>query len=107
MNGEIVFDRRLQLPGASMCTSANLLFRQSGKPSFHHVKPGSACRGEVHMITGALRQPPMDCRCLMRAVVVQDHVDVQVRCSPRTGPRDMLESREKEKGDSDERHTVQ
>ena len=77
MDREIVFDRGLQLPGASMGTSADLFFRESGKPPFHHIKPGSACGGEVHMITGALRQPCMDCRCFMRAVVVQNHVDVQ------------------------------
>jgi hypothetical protein len=32
---------------------------------------------------------------------------VPVPCSPKTGPPDMLESREKGKEDSDERHAVQ
>jgi len=77
MDREIVLDRRLQLPGASMGTSPDLFLRESGKPPLRHVKPGSACRGEVHMITGALRQPRMNRRGLMRAVVVQNHMDVQ------------------------------
>lgn len=72
MDREIVFDRPLQLPRAAMGPSADLFFREGGKPSFNQIEPGSARGGEVHMEAWPLGQPRTNGRRFVRAVVVQD-----------------------------------
>ncbi len=82
MDREIVFDRRLQLPRAAMGPPADLFFREGGKPSFDQIEPGSARGGEVHMEARPLGQPGTDGRRFVRAVIVQDQVNIQ-RCGDR------------------------
>lgn len=77
MDREIVFDRPLQLPRAAMGPSADLFFREGGKPSFNQIEPGSARGGEVHMEAWPLGQPRTNGRRFVRAVVVQDQVNIQ------------------------------
>jgi len=77
MDREIVFDCRFQLPRAAVGPSADLFFSEGGKPSFDHIEPGSARGGEVHMEAWPLGQPGADGRRFVRAVIVQDQVNIQ------------------------------
>ena len=51
---QIGLDGRLRFAHTAMRTPSNRLFRESGKPAFHHVDPGSTGRREVHIRTGRL-----------------------------------------------------
>src|SRR4030088_2532410 len=60
-----------------MGARSDLLVSEGGEPAFHHIDPGSAGGREVHVEARALGQPCADGGCFVRAVVVQNHVDVQ------------------------------
>jgi len=48
------------------------------EPDFDLVQPGSISRGEVNMKAWSQRQPAFDPRVLVRRVVVDDDVDIQI-----------------------------
>src|SRR6516225_7418136 len=75
----VAIDGRLEVPGAAMDSAAQLLVREQREPAFDKVNPRRALRREVQKIPRALREPASDHRRLVRGVVVEDDVDVEVR----------------------------
>src|SRR3982750_1128037 len=57
--------------------TSDLLFREGGKPAFHHIDPGSAGGREVHVEARALEEPSADGSGFVSAVVVQNQMDLQ------------------------------
>ena len=60
-----------------MHAPTQLTFCEQGEPPFHEIQPRGAGWGEVQMEPGSFQQPAMDQGRLMRAVVIQNHVDIQ------------------------------
>ena len=48
------------------------------EPDLHLIEPGGIRRREVHMIAGTRRQPAIDRRMLVRAVVVHDQMNIEI-----------------------------
>src|SRR5215813_13203899 len=80
---DVSHDRRFQLARAAMDAAPDLLPRQHRKPPRDQIDPRSAGRGEVDVVAGMAHQPPMNERCLVRAVIVEDDVDVEGRWNGR------------------------
>ena len=62
-----------------MRATANLLIGELGKPPLHQIQPRAVGRGEVRMKAGPLGKPVPDKRGLVRAVVVHDDMDIEIR----------------------------
>lgn len=73
--GNAGHDRVFERVGAAMRAALELLARQLAEPTFDHVDPRGTRWGEVHVEVGTFRQPAPNGRCLVRAVVVEDHED--------------------------------
>jgi hypothetical protein len=78
VDGEVAIDGRLEFAGAAVDAAPELLLRQQGEPALDQIDPGRALGREVQMVAGALREPPLDQGGLVRGVVVDDEMDVQV-----------------------------
>ena len=79
MNGRILFNRRLQLLGAAMRPALDLPLGQIREPALHLVDPRGTRRRQVQVEVRMHRQPGMEHRGLVRAVVGQHQVDLEVR----------------------------
>src|SRR5450759_6034819 len=78
MRVDVVTNRLLQGRDAAMHDTAQLCGRESSKPPLDHIDPRPVGRGEVPLVAGTLREPPANECGLVRPVVVQDQVNVQV-----------------------------
>src|SRR5439155_27348697 len=75
---QVLPNRGLEGAGAAMRTALDLLLGQRGEPAFHQVEPRRTGGREVHMKSGMPSEPPPNLRGFMRAVVVQNQMDVEV-----------------------------
>src|SRR5262249_41428647 len=75
----VAINGRLEVARASMDAAAQLLIREQPEPAFDEVDPRRPLRREVQMIPRALREPALDHGRLVRGVVVQGDVDVEIR----------------------------
>ena len=71
-------NRCLRFPGAPIDAPPQLLLGKRSEPALEQIDPGATRAGEVQMVPGLLRQPPLNHRGLVRAVVIQNHVDAKV-----------------------------
>lgn len=62
----------------AMDPAPQLFLGEQGKPALHQIEPGGAGRREVHMEARSLEQPPADHGGLMRPIVVEDEMHVQL-----------------------------
>ncbi len=76
--GNVSPDGRLERLCAAMHPAPQLFLRQQGEPTLHQIEPGSAGWREVHVEARSLEQPPSNHGGLMRAVVVEDEMHVQL-----------------------------
>ena len=75
---DIVADSGLLLVGGPMRSAAELLFSKQRKPTFDQIEQTGRSQCEVQVESRPLHQPVVNQFRLVRAVVVQDQVDVQV-----------------------------
>jgi hypothetical protein len=61
-----------------VAAATNLLLSQLGEPALHLIDPGRVRGREVEVEAGMSEQPAMDQRCLVRTVVVQDKMHLEV-----------------------------
>ncbi len=69
---------RLKLFDAAERAAPDPFVGEFGEPSLHQVQPGAVCGREVNVKTGPLEQPVPDESSLVRAVVIQNQVHVQL-----------------------------
>ena len=74
-----IFDCRDEFRDAAENPATNAFARDLCEPSLHQVQPGRTGRRKMKVETGMLSQPRFDLGVVVRAVVVQDHVDGQLR----------------------------
>jgi len=67
----------LQFASGAEAGSSDLLFCEGGKPPLDQVEPTGRGGRKVHMKAWALQEPPLNRRCLVSGVVVQNQVHVQ------------------------------
>src|SRR6266446_10162024 len=72
-------DGLLEFGDATVTAASDLLLRQLREPALNEIEPGAVGRSEVDVEARPLGEPVTDDRGLVGAVVVHDHVDVQVR----------------------------
>jgi AraC-like DNA-binding protein/CheY-like chemotaxis protein len=78
-NGQILANGGFERPRAAMRAALDLLLRQGGKPALDQVQPRGARRGEVHMKPRMASKPSAHPRRLVRPVVVENQMNVEVR----------------------------
>ena len=78
MDIQIFADSSFQFFDAAKDTATNALVGDLSEPSLHLVDPGAICRREVDMKARPFREPLPDDVGLMRAVVVQDDVNIEI-----------------------------
>src|SRR5882762_5965717 len=71
-------DRGLKRAGAPVGPTFDLFVGEQGEPALDEIEPGRAGRGEVEMEPGPTGQPAVNHRRLVRAVVIQNQVHVQL-----------------------------
>src|SRR5512145_566247 len=74
VHGEVSVDGCLEFASAAVDTAPELLLREQGEPALDQIDAGRALGGEVQMIAGALREPPLDQGRLVGRVVVDDEM---------------------------------
>src|SRR6266446_9892255 len=78
VSGDELLDGCDQIGNTREDSATDALVGQFTKPAFDEVEPGRRGRGEVQVEARMLGQPGLDLRMLVRPVVVEDHVDVQL-----------------------------
>ena len=78
VHSDILFDGKHQIRYAAEHTTANTLAGDLPKPPFNEIQPRGGGRREVAMKAGMVFQPCSDLGVIVRAVVVQNHMDRQV-----------------------------
>jgi len=77
--GQVYADGIVKRTRAAVAAAANLLFSQLSKPALHLIDPGRVGGREVKVEARVPKQPAVDQRRLVGAVVVQDEMHLQVR----------------------------
>lgn len=72
-----LFNGLLQSASADKAAATNSLVAEQREPALHQIEPGCSGGCEVHLETRMARQPAANRRSFVRAVVVQDEVNVQ------------------------------
>ena len=72
-------DRLFEFGDAAVTAAADLLLGQLTEPALNQVEPRAVGRSEVDVEARPLGEPVANDRGLVGAVVVHDHVDVQIR----------------------------
>ena len=67
-----------QLDCAAVDAAADLFFGESGEPTFEQVQPRGRSRREVQVKARPLGQPAPDQLGFVRAVVIQDEMDLEI-----------------------------
>jgi Sulfate permease family len=75
--GKVKSDGALQRSDAAVTAAPDLLFGESCKPTLDLVDPGGIRRCEVNMEAWVAEQPTLDQRSFVRAVVVEDQVNIK------------------------------
>ena len=82
MFADVVLDGFDELGYRVKGSTANALARDLGKPAFDLIQPRGTGRGKVNVITRVCIEPLLYLRMLVRAVVVQDEMNIELRiCS--------------------------
>ena len=76
---EIVAGRRLEGAGAAVRPTLDLFVGQQGKPALDEIEPGGAGRRKVQVKPDVAGEPAADARRLVRPVVVEDEMHVEIR----------------------------
>jgi hypothetical protein len=76
---KVTFNRKFQLAGAPISTTAKLFLGQSRKPALDLIDPRGPRGSEMQMIARPLCQPTLDHGRLMGSVIVQNQMDVKIR----------------------------
>ncbi len=85
MQGQIETDGVLQSAGAALGSATDLLVGEHGEPALDLVDPGTVGGREVELKARVAKQPAMNQRRLVGAVVVEDHVDASSDADARGG----------------------
>src|SRR5271169_58675 len=75
---QVLADGALQLEGAAMGAAFDLASADQGEPALDKVEPGARSGREVHVKSRMTSEPTFDRGGLVRAVVVQDQMHVQL-----------------------------
>ena len=75
---EIIVDRLLQLRDACECTAPNALGRDLGEKALDEIEPGCAGGREVQMEAPVLGEPRLHFRRLVRPIVVEHEMEIEV-----------------------------
>jgi hypothetical protein len=75
---EVEADCILELAGAPVHPSLELLASQFSKPALHLVDPGRVGRREVQVESGMAEQPALRRRRIVGAEVIEDEVDLEI-----------------------------
>src|SRR5713101_8331964 len=67
-----------KLDGAGVGAALDGALGEQCEPALDLIEPGAAGRGEVHMITRALRQPVPDHRAFVGGVIVDDQMNLEL-----------------------------
>src|SRR5262245_36860114 len=78
-DSQILANGGFERPRAAMRAAFDLLLRQCGKPALDQVQPRRARRREMHMKPRMASKPSAHPRRLVRAVVVKNQMNVEVR----------------------------
>lgn len=76
--GDVGPDRVPERLGIGMHPAPHLFLREQGNPALDQIQPGGAGRRKVDMEAWALQQPPSDHGGLMRPIVVEGEMHVQL-----------------------------
>ena len=76
-DGDVLADRRFEGERAPMRSAADLLLAQQSEPALDQIQPRGARRREVEVHARMSRAPAVNERRLVRAVVVDNQVDVE------------------------------
>jgi len=76
--GDEVFDLTTQVSDRSKGAAADRALRDEAEPALDLVQPGRIGRRVVQVKTRMTGEPGFDCGVFMRAVVIDDHVHVQI-----------------------------
>jgi len=75
----VIHDGLHQLGNTGEAVATDAFVGEIAEPALHQIEPGTRCRGKMQMNTWMSRQPRLDARMLVRAVVVDDQVKLQSR----------------------------
>lgn len=93
MDVDVLADGRLEFTVAAVRSTSNLFLDDQADEALDEVHPGSTSRSEVEMESRSFGEPVPGQRCLVRAVVVEDEVDVELLgnrvCGPVEGIREL------------------
>src|SRR5712692_5071632 len=89
---EVLLNRRDEGRHAFECAPTNAVARDLAEPPFDEVEPRTAGWNEMKVDARMTTQPPLDGRALVRAQVIQDHMNGVVRRRP---PLDAVEKADK------------
>ena len=78
VEGEVVANRLLELTRTAMRAATDLLLRERREPPLDEIEPQCPCRCEVQMEARMAREPAVDARRLVRAVVVENQMHIEV-----------------------------
>ncbi len=78
MDAHELADGFFQFRGAAMSTSLDLALTEQSEPALDQVEPGGRRGREVQVETRMTRKPSSDSRRLVRPVVVQDQVHIEL-----------------------------
>src|SRR5271169_1281413 len=78
MDVDVLANRQFQLPDAAERAAPDSFVGEFGEPSLHQIQPRTIRWREVNMKTGPLEQPFANERGLVRPIVVQDQVHIQI-----------------------------
>ncbi len=84
-------DGAIQFRDAMKRSASDALTGDLGEPSLHQVQPRGPGRGEVQMVARVGGEPRLHLGVGVRAIVVQDQVNLP---PPRSGPLDPFQKRQ-------------
>ena len=76
--GQVETDGILQSAGAAAGPATDLLVGEPREPALDLIDPGAVGGREVKLEARVTQQPALDQRCLVGAVIIEHHVDVEV-----------------------------
>lgn len=78
MDGKVFPNRCFEFARAAMRSTFDLALAQQPKPTLNQIEPRAGSRREVQVEAWVTRKPSLYGRCLVRAVVVHDQMDLEL-----------------------------
>ena len=78
VGANVLLDLFDQIFNTFECPSADRFLGDLVEPNLHLIEPGGVGRDVMHMPAAMERQPAFDPRMLVRAVVIDYHVDIEL-----------------------------